>query len=56
MTDQGVEVEGSWSFLGAGGGMVGRAAEVTAEGTKGRLVAGTVGPSGRAAAATVGTP
>ena len=36
--------------------MVGRAAEMTAEGTKGRFAAGAVAPSGRAAAATVGTP
>ena len=36
--------------------MVGRAAKMTAEGTKGRFAAGTVGPNGRAAAATVGTP
>ena len=36
--------------------MVGRAAEVTAEGTKGWFAAGAVGPSGRAAAATAGTP
>ena len=35
--------------------MVGRAAKVTAGGTKGLVAAGAVGPSGRAAAATVGT-
>ena len=36
--------------------MVGRAARVTAEGTRGRFAAGTAGPSGRAAAVTVGAP
>ena len=36
--------------------MVGRAARVMAEGTRGRFAAGAAGPNGRAAAATVGAP
>ena len=54
-TDQGVEVEGSRGSRGASGGMVGRAENVTAGGIKGLVAAGAVGPSGRTAAATVGT-
>ena len=52
-TDQGVEVEGSWGFREAGGGIVGRAARVTG-GTRGPVGVEAVEPSGSAAAATVG--
>ena len=53
-TDQVVEVEGSREV---GGGMVGRAEELTAGGTvaEGLVAAGTVGPKGRVAAKAVET-
>ena len=54
-TDQGVELGGSQDSRGAGGCMVCRVAIVSARGTRDLVGAGAVEPSGRAAAATVGT-